>query len=109
LEIVQLTNAERAKTGAGALRVDEGLMDIARKRALEIVTDYSHAGKAKYCNCGENIDSNWFTQASAGAFMAEWLGSDTHHQNFLRTEYSRIGVGVYVIKGSWAYAVQIFE
>ncbi len=43
LEIIRLTNDERAKAGVGPLEIDEALMDIARKRAVGIASDFSHA------------------------------------------------------------------
>jgi uncharacterized protein YkwD len=105
LEIVRLTNEFRAQNGKKPLTVDERLMDIARKRAKEIVTNYSHAGLDAYCDCGENIVRGGIPNPLAA--VNSWLNSDGHRTNMLHI-YSKIGVGVYV-KDGLAYYSQEFD
>lgn len=108
LEIVRLTNEERARYGLPPLNVDEGLMDIARKRSVEIVANFSHDGKSQYCNCGENIIARRY-RFSAQGLMNGWIESQSHRENMLRDVYQNIGVGVYRLQTTDAvYAVQIF-
>ena len=106
LEIIRLTNDERAKVGLGPLAIDEGLMEIARKRAVEIVSDYSHVGLADDCGeCGENAQD--YRRSSAATLMSRWIDSPGHYRNIL-TNGTRIGVGIYVF-GNRMYAVQLFQ
>lgn len=107
LEIVRLTNAEREKAGLNALTVDEGLMDIARRRTVEIVADYNHNGLRAACAaCGENINQAGASQAVTLLFNG-WMGSAGHTANILRPGINRLGVGVYILNGL-AYGVQEF-
>ncbi len=105
LEIIRLTNEARAAAGLSSLAVDERLMEIARKRAVEIVTDWGHQGLSDDCpECGENIvkgpggpasDVNW------------WLNSESHRRNMMGG-YVSMGAGRYIWQGR-PYAVQIFH
>ena len=107
LAIVDLTNAEREKAGLNALAVDESLMDVARRRAVAIVTDYSHNGLREVCAmCGENINEAGAGRAAALLFNG-WMGSEGHRANILRPGLTRLGVGVYIL-GGIAYATQQF-
>jgi uncharacterized protein YkwD len=110
LEIVQLTNEERARQGLKPLAIDEGLMDLARKRAVEVVTDWGHQGLHDDCptECGENIVSHHRPEASAADFVVVWMNSEGHRNNMLRDGYSSIGAGVYRLK-TRSYAVQLFK
>ncbi len=81
-------------------------MEIARKRAVEIVSDYSHAGLADDGGeCGENAQD--YRRSSAATLMSRWIDSPSHYRNIL-TNGTRIGVGVYVL-GNRMYAVQNFK
>lgn len=105
LDIIRLTNEERAKVGLAPLAADEQLMDIARRRAMEIVSDYSHAGLADDCpDCGENIFGRYTVESP----VAVWMNSEGHRAGILYPDYTRIGVGVYVVNGK-RWAVQIFR
>jgi uncharacterized protein YkwD len=106
LEIVRLTNEFRVQNGKKPLAIDERLMDIARKRAKEIVKDFSHAGLAAHCGtCGENI-VGW-GQSSPRFLVDQWIASSGHRDNMLDS-YTKIGVGAY--KTSIAiYSTQNFE
>ncbi len=106
LEIIRLTNDERAKAGLGPLAIDEGLMDIARRRAVEIVSDYSHAGLAGECVCAENIGGGH--RRNVNWFMDGWMNSPGHRENILRPNVTHIGVGFYVTN-SMSYGVQDFN
>ncbi len=105
LEIVRLTNEFRAQNGKKPLAIDERLMDIARKRAREIVTNYSHSGLAAHCDCGENIVRGGMPDPLAA--ISSWINSDGHRTNMLHI-YNKIGVGVYVEHGV-AFYTQEFD
>jgi hypothetical protein len=105
LEIIRLTNEERAKAGLAPLTIDETLMEIARRRATEIVNDWGHQGLDDDCpECGENIVKGGDV---SGEFQW-WMNSEGHRGGILWADYSRTGVGRYVAHGK-AYAVQLFK
>lgn len=106
--IITLTNDERARAGLPALTMDAGLMAIAEKRAVEISTDYSHAGLADDCaDCGENILEGPRTTTPA-RMLERWMASDGHRANILRDGISRIGAALYRTPEGVVFAVQVF-
>ena len=106
--VIALTNDERVRAGLPALAVDDGLMAIAQKRAMEISTDYSHSGLDDDCaECGENILQG--PRATTAARMLErWMTSDGHRANILRDGVTRIGAAVYRTPEGVVFAVQVF-
>lgn len=104
--IIDLTNKARAEAGIPALAIDERLMAIAQKRAVEISTDWGHQGLADDCaDCGENI------LKAAGSPQADfdlWMHSPSHKNNLLYSGYITIGVARYIV-GHRVYCVQIFH
>jgi|GEM_PF-3273820 len=105
LEIIRLTNEARANAGLAPLAIDETLMEIARKRATEIVSDWGHQGLDDDCpECGENI-------VKGGDVSREfqwWMNSEGHRGGILWPDYAQTGVGRYVANGK-TYAVQLFK
>lgn len=107
LEIVRLTNEARAAAGQPSLTVDEWLMEIARKRAQEIVADWGHQGLADDCgNCGENIVAEHGGGPQTDFNL--WINSPGHHDNLLDGLWKSIGVARFVHNGR-VYAVQVFR
>ena len=105
LEIIRLTNEERAKVGVPPLTVDEALMELARKRATEIAANWGHEGLFDDCSdCGENIAS----AIGAARIMELWLTSEGHANNLLAPEWSHVGVGYYIV-GNRKFASQLFK
>ena len=109
LEVVRLVNEEREKQGLEPLDVDENLMELARIRAEEVSTKYSHerpdGSHVVQMGYGENVGA----KASAEKQVTSWMGSDGHRTNILREVYTRIGVGCYQTEGGKYYWVQIFS
>lgn len=109
LEVVRLTNKERSNHGVGTLEVDEDLMALAKIRAEEVSTKYSHerpdGSHVVQMGYGENVGA----KASAEKQVTSWMGSDGHRTNILREVYTRIGVGCYQTEGGKYYWVQIFS
>lgn len=109
LEVVRLTNEERSNHGVGTLEVDEDLMALAKIRAEEVSTKYSHerpdGSHVVQMGYGENVGA----KASAEKQVTSWMGSDGHRTNILREVYTRIGVGCYQTEGGKYYWVQIFS
>ena len=110
-EVVRQVNAERAKAGLKALRVDAELTRAARVRAREIARVFSHTrpdgtpwSTVSALAYGENIAVG---QRTADKVMAAWLTSAGHRANLLRASYGSIGVCCYV-SGGVTYWVQLF-
>ncbi len=107
LEVVRLTNAERTKAGLPELMVDTGLMGVGRRRAAEIVTDFSHNGLRAECSvCGENIMG---PARASGPFLVEhWMNSPGHRANILSSQAGHTGVGIYRLANGTVYVSQVF-
>lgn len=107
LEVVRLANVERVNAGLNELVVDESLMDVGRRRAAEIVTDFSHGGLSAACAaCGENIIG---PALASGPFLVErWMNSPGHRANILSAVAGHTGVGVYRLGNGTVYVSQVF-
>lgn len=110
-EVVAQVNAERAKQGLGALRVDAELTRAACVRAREIAVSFSHTrpdgtawSTVSASVYGENIARG---QRSADKVMAAWMTSEGHRANILRASYGSIGVCAFVSNGV-VHWVQLF-
>ena len=110
-EVVNLVNAERAKYGLSALRVDSELTRAACVRAQEIVKLFSHTrpdgtswSTVSSSAHGETIAEGY---SSASAVMTGWMNSQGHRENILRTSFGSIGVCAYNYNGR-IYWVQLF-
>ncbi|MCR5653371.1 MAG: CAP domain-containing protein [Ruminococcus sp.] len=108
-EVIRLVNAERAKNGLSALSKDSGAVNVARVRAKEIATSFSHTrpdGRScftaasdlgvAYKTAGENIAYGYATPAQV---VNGWMNSEGHSKNILSASYSKIGVGCYSSNG----------
>lgn len=109
--VINQTNAERAKQGLPALRIDAELMAAAQIRAEEISRKFSHTrpnGKAgssvTAAARNENIARG---HGSPDRVMAAWLTSDSHRRNLLARGYGSIGVACLEV-GGITYWVQLF-
>lgn len=109
--VINQTNAERAKQGLPALRVDAELMSAAQIRAEEISRKFSHTrpnGKTgssvTAAARNENIARG---HGSPDRVMAAWLTSDSHRRNLLARGYGSIGAACLEI-GGVTYWVQMF-
>lgn len=110
-QVAEQVNAERAKAGLGALRVDPELTRAAHIRAREIAQSFSHTrpdgsswSTVSGSAYGENIAMG---QRTADKVMAAWMSSQGHRENILRPSFGSIGVCAY-ISGGVTYWVQLF-
>ena len=110
-QVAEQVNAERAKVGLGALRVDRELTRAAQVRAREIAQTFSHTrpdgtswATVSASAYGENIAMG---QKTADKVMAAWMTSQGHRENILRPGFASIGVCAY-ISGGVTYWVQLF-
>ena len=104
-KVVTLTNAERAKAGCAALKVDSRLTTAARTHSADMVryNYFSHTGhdgssfttrasRAGYPSAiGENIAWGYRTPET---LMTAWMNSSGHKANILNCKAKAIGVGL---------------
>jgi uncharacterized protein YkwD len=112
-EMVRLLNAERAKAGLVAYRVDPRLSAIARARSTDMATkgyfshtqpdgrnvfDLINSAKVTWYAAGEIIAWNsWGTLAeSAVAGKNAWMGSPGHRAIVMSGTYNYFGIGLAV-------------
>ena len=116
-QVVSLVNAERAKNGLSALKVDNRVTAAAQTRVGELKSSFSHSrpdgrscftalteAGASYRGAGENIA---YGQTSPQAVMNAWMNSSGHRANILSNKYTTIGVG-YTMIGGVPYWTQMF-
>ncbi len=105
-KIIELTNIERAKTNAGALRENRLLSEAARQKAADMFAfnywaHISPSGRTpwafftdvgyKYQYAGENLARDF---SDPGSVIKAWLNSPSHRENLVNQKYQEIGVAV---------------
>lgn len=121
-EIVNSTNAERAKEGLAPLKYSASLSKAADVRAKEIATPgyqahtrpdgrrgltvIDDAGLGEYNATGENLSGADFTENGA-EIVQRWMNSPPHRAAILMPEFKTIGVGVYYDGDMYRYC-QLF-
>jgi len=106
LEIVRLTNAERAKAGLPKLEILLELMDTAQAKAQDLLDShyFDHVSPV-YGTPGEMIKAAVPQAKSCGENLASWaktpqeafnglLDSPAHKATMLSAKYTHIGIGV---------------
>ncbi|MFO1444765.1 sporulation protein [Bacillus sp. Bva_UNVM-123] len=116
-KVVELTNAERAKYGVPALKLDENLSKVARTKSSDMKAKgyFDHTSPTygspfdmmkqfgiSYSSAGENIAMG---QRSPEEVVNAWMNSEGHRKNILNASFTHIGVG-YVADGN--YWTQMF-
>ncbi len=104
-EMVDLVNAERAKVGLPALKVNTELTNVARVKAQDMIDNnyFSHQSPkygspfdmlqhygVSYRTAGENLAGNQSVEAAHRALM----NSDGHRANILNSHYTEVGIGI---------------
>ena len=110
--VLALVNQERTAAGVGTLTWNDTLAASAAIRATEIVVSWSHTrpdGSPWYTagaqmQMGENLA---YGQTTADRVMSEWMASQGHKDNILRSTYTMIGISCYYDNGVY-YWVQHF-
>ncbi len=116
-EVLELTNAERAKQGLKPLTLDTELSKVARTKSEDMQKNnyFSHTSPTygspfdmmkefgiSYRAAAENIAMG---QRTPDEVVNAWMNSDGHRKNILSSSYTHIGIG-YVENGN--YWTQIF-
>ncbi|MCH5274377.1 MAG: CAP domain-containing protein [Lachnospiraceae bacterium] len=116
-EIIRQTNEYRVSLGLNELTQDDQLTYVARIRAQEIVTTWSHIRPdgTKYVDIlvemqypsplvGENLARY---QDSVSQVMEMWIASPSHQANLVG-DFNKIGTAVYLSEEGQLHYVQIF-
>ncbi|RFU66430.1 sporulation protein [Peribacillus saganii] len=116
-QVVELTNAERAKQGLKALQLDTELSKVARVKSQDMKDKnyFDHNSPTygspfdmmkkfgiQYSSAGENIAQG---QTSPQQVVQAWMDSPGHRENIMNSSYTHIGVG-HVSSGN--YWTQMF-
>lgn len=111
-QVVELTNAERAKYGLAPLKAHAPLMAVAQAKSEDMAANnyFSHnsptlgspfdqmkAAGISYRAAGENIAQG---QRSPEEVVQAWMNSEGHRANILNANFTHIGVG-YVESGNY--------
>jgi uncharacterized YkwD family protein len=111
-QVVDLTNAERAKAGLPALKVDVNLSKVAREKSSDMQRNNYFAHQSPtygspfdmmkkfgitYKSAGENIAMG---QKTPTEVVQAWMNSEGHRANILNGSYTHIGVG-HVANGNY--------
>ena len=107
-EVLRLTNNEREKQNLPLLTLAQGLTKAAQIRSGEIAelggesaltnhnrpdgTPYYTVLDDKYFKYGENLDAG---ATAAKWVMDDWIKSESHYDNIVRSDYKKLGVGYY--------------
>lgn len=104
--IIQLTNKEREKIGAGQLKENKVLSEAARQKAADMFAfnywaHISPSGRApwafftdagyKYQYAGENLARDF---GDPNSVVQAWMNSPSHRENVVNNQYQEIGVAV---------------
>ena len=116
-EVLELTNAERAKQGLSPLTLDTELSKVARIKSQDMKDKnyFSHTSPTygspfdmmkqfgiSYSAAAENIAQG---QTTPEQVVQAWMNSQGHRENILNASYTHIGIG-YVADGN--YWTQMF-
>ena len=105
-EVARLVNAERAKAGLPALKINWQLSRVARYKSADMAERgyFSHYSPTygtpfhmmenfglRFSAAGENIA---YGQRTPAEVMRDWMNSPGHRNNIMSRSYTEIGVGL---------------
>lgn len=113
-KVLSLINKERKKKKLSQLKMTQGLINVANKRAAEISLFYAHnrpngdKNPFKMYNwkhyVGENIALN---QQTPEEVVKCWMNSSAHRKNILNKKFNSVGIGCFKVNG-YIYWEQFF-
>jgi uncharacterized protein YkwD len=103
--IYQKVNELRASAGLKSLVWNDEMDTYSRRRAVEIIDDFSHDSIGGEMNYAENIAEGY---TSVDEVTEAWMNSEDHRFNILCDYYKSISVSVYY-NGRSYYYVQNFD
>lgn len=117
-EVLALVNAARKAEGLKALKLSDGLNDVAEARAAELPALFSHDRpdgrkfdtaytelKVKFGYKGENIAAGQFGPAQV---TRDWLGLPGHRANILYPKFTHMGAAYFISESGTVCWVQVF-
>lgn len=119
-EVARLVNAERAKAGLPALKINWQLSRVARYKSADMAERgyFSHYSPTygtpfhmmenfglRFSAAGENIA---YGQRTPAEVMRDWMNSPGHRNNIMSRSYTEIGVGLAKNKNGVCYWTQMF-
>jgi uncharacterized protein YkwD len=101
--VLDATNAQRARHGLPALVLDESLMESARRHCTWMTRNHTltHTSAA----VAENIAMGQRTSAEA---VRDWMNSSGHRANILSPRHRRIGVAAFTARDGSIFWCQQF-
>lgn len=117
-EVIDIVNDEREDRGLNELESDPTLNEIAAMRAKEVAEYFSHT-RPDGTSCFTALDEKGITNVYKGeniamgsktpeGVMNRWMNSSGHKANILKSNYTRMGVGLYIDSKGNYYWVQVF-
>ena len=110
-EVLERTNAERAKKGKSALVMDKTLLQASMLRAAECAVKFDHLrpnGTDCFTICDKIYAENLaYGQESPKEVVGDWVKSSGHRTNLLNSKYKSIGIGCFEYNGTF-YWVQSY-
>jgi uncharacterized protein YkwD len=103
--VYEATNEIRAENNLPALQWSNTMLEYSDRRAVEIITNWSHDSAGGAWNVGENLAQGYPT---VDEVMEAWMNSPDHRINILCGYYKSISVSVYYDGYSY-YWVQNFD
>lgn len=100
-EFVRLINIERKKLGLGEVKIDQEMMDITSRRAVEAGVYFDHRspnGSYSFGNAGEVLTVGDILGPVKGA-VGTWKNSPGHWKILMKPEIDRIGFALYEQEG----------
>ncbi|MDR0880764.1 MAG: CAP domain-containing protein [Clostridioides sp.] len=119
-QVLDIVNAERAKSGLKALTLDAKLSEVATLKSQDMINKnyFDHNSPTygspfdmmkkygiTYQTAGENIAMG---QKSPQEVMTAWMNSEGHRKNILTSNFTKIGVGVAKNANGTIYWTQMF-
>ncbi|HTQ37421.1 MAG TPA: CAP domain-containing protein [Pirellulales bacterium] len=102
-QMIEQTNAQRAKYGLPPLLIDQSLENTARSHTIWMTNN--RALQHSTANIGENIAMGQQTTSEA---VTDWMNSPGHRANILNSSYKRTGVAAYRTPDGTIYWCQQF-
>jgi putative cell wall-binding protein/uncharacterized protein YkwD len=125
--VIRATNDYRVSQGVARLTHHTGLTDMAQRWANQMVDDVNNgmslntalrhnpnlssevaAATGGSSAWGENIAYNFSASNPYGTLVSQWINSEGHRLNMVKSNYTHIGVGVARTNSGAFFGVQVF-
>lgn len=110
--LVQLTGEARAANGVPAYSTEADLAEIGRRHAQRMAEDgelYHNPNILDEVQGWQAVGENIANGKSAEAIHEEWMASAEHRGRILSTQYTQVGIGVFVDDEGVLWVSQVFR